>query len=44
MPAQDIHLLKNPGDADLSPWYDLDFGSRLETPEWNLRRIDLRRF
>jgi len=44
MPAQDIHVLKNPGDPDLSPWYALDSGSGLETPEWNFRRIDLRRF
>jgi hypothetical protein len=32
MPAQDIHVLKNP--ADNSPWYKLDFGNRLYTPEW----------
>jgi hypothetical protein len=32
MPAQDIHILKNP--ASQTPWYDADFGSRLITPEW----------
>lgn len=32
MPAQDIHILKNPASA--TPWYDADFGGRLYTPEW----------
>ncbi|MBC9909751.1 DUF4846 domain-containing protein [Chitinophaga varians] len=32
MPAQDIHILKNPASG--MPWYDADFGSRLNTPEW----------
>ncbi|MBV7529770.1 DUF4846 domain-containing protein [Chitinophaga sp. sic0106] len=32
MPAQDIHILKNPADG--SCWYDENFGSLLETPEW----------
>lgn len=32
MPAQNIHVLKNP--ASYTPWYDTDFGSRLFTPEW----------
>jgi hypothetical protein len=44
MPAQDIHVLKNPGDAVLSPWYPADFGPRLVTPEWTFTRGDLRRF
>ncbi len=44
MPAQDIHILKNLLNPDLSPWYVLDFGSRLQTPEWTFRNIDLRRF
>lgn len=44
MPAQDIHILKNPLNSSLSPWYNLDFGFRLQTPEWNFRSIDLRRF
>lgn len=33
MPAQDIHVLKNPQDADLSPWFALPEGD-LDTPEW----------
>ncbi len=44
MPAQDIHVLKNPGDEKLSPWYPLDFEGDLETPEWTFESTDLRRF
>ena len=44
MPAQDIHILKNPTDSGLDPWYKLDFGETLHTPEWTFKRGDLRRF
>lgn len=44
MPAQDIHVLKNLKDAKLSPWYDVDFGAVLHTPEWVFARNDLKRF
>ena len=44
IPAQDIHVLKNPNDAGLSPWYDLDFGQTLRTPEWLFKDTDLRYF
>ncbi len=44
MPAQDIHVLKNPDDESLSPWYRLDFGERLNTPEWQFTRDQLFRF
>lgn len=44
MPAQDIHILKNPDDHELSPWYDTDFGETLHTPEWTFQATDLRRF
>ena len=43
MPAQDIHVLRNPRHSD-DPWYDTDFGDTLVTPEWLFRREDLRRF
>jgi len=43
MPAQQTHVLRNPGDPKLSPWYALDsFGQRLETPEWSFTPRDLR--
>ena len=44
MPAQDIQVLKNPNDLHLSPWYSLDCGETLRTPEWTFTRKDLRRF
>lgn len=42
MPAQEIHILKNPS-SDL-PWYDIDFGETLITPEWTFSKHDLKRF
>jgi hypothetical protein len=44
MPAQEIHVLKNPADGDGSPWYPLSFGDRLVTPEWTFPRDSLRRW
>lgn len=34
MPAQDIHILRNPNDEGLSPWYSLEGARSLVTPEW----------
>ena len=45
MPAQDIHVLVNPSNADLSPWYAVrEIGDVLETPEWEFSVRELRRF
>lgn len=44
MPAQDIHILKNPRDTKISPWYPLDFGEKLYTPEWTFSQDQLVRF
>lgn len=44
MPAQEIQILKNPNNTDLSPWYDLDFGDELITPEWKFKSSELKRF
>jgi hypothetical protein len=44
MPAQDIHVLKNPAAGASSPWYDLDFGETLRTPEWTFAKDELKRF
>lgn len=44
MPAQDIHILKNLDQEDISPWYSLDFGDILKTPKWTFSREDLKRF
>ena len=44
MPAQDVHILRNPNDEILSPWYDTAFGDSLITPEWVFEAKDVRRF
>ncbi len=44
MPAQDIHILKNPDNKKLSPWYSLKFSGNLETPEWTFTTTDLKSF
>jgi hypothetical protein len=44
MPAQDIHILKNPNDDALSPWYSTNYGANLETPEWTFEKHRLSRF
>jgi hypothetical protein len=44
MPAQDIHILKNPDDPHLSPWYSVPVGSTLRTPEWTFTTSDLKGF
>jgi Domain of unknown function (4846) len=44
MPAQEIHVLKNPANADGNPWYATGFGQELNTPEWVFARSALRRW
>jgi hypothetical protein len=44
MPAQEVHVLRNPGRPGLDPWYPADFGDRLVTPEWTFAREDRRRW
>ncbi|HEX6432433.1 MAG TPA: DUF4846 domain-containing protein [Niastella sp.] len=45
MPAQNIHLLKNPMDSNLSPWYELkNDNSFIYTPEWTFTPRQLRRW
>jgi hypothetical protein len=44
MPAQDVHILKNPANAELSPWYEAEFADSLVTPEWTFKGDALRRF
>ncbi|MFM9945088.1 MAG: DUF4846 domain-containing protein [Bacteroidia bacterium] len=41
MPAQEIHILKNPGSETLSPWYNATEGC-IETPEWTFGSGDLK--
>lgn len=44
MPAQDIHVLRNLNDAGGAPWYRVDFGEQLQTPEWEFGKTQLKRF
>ena len=44
MPAQSIHILKNPSDRNLSPWYQLKDSEEIDTPDWDFHPSDLKRF
>ncbi|PYG87739.1 uncharacterized protein DUF4846 [Ruminiclostridium sufflavum DSM 19573] len=44
MPAQDIHILRNFENGELSPWYSVNFGEALRTPEWKFEKGQLMRF
>lgn len=45
MPAQEIHILKNPNNSGISPWYSLsEIGEVLETPEWTFDKDALVRW
>lgn len=43
MPAQEIQILNNPSNANLSPWYEVNEQAIL-TPEWEFQTGDLYRF
>ena len=44
MPAQEIHILKNPNNNDLSPWYDAKNLDKLTTPEWVFSKNQIKSF
>lgn len=44
MPAQDMHIVVDPKAADASPWYPLDFGAELTTPEWTFTASQMKRW
>jgi hypothetical protein len=45
MPAQEIQILNNPVDNEISPWYELDAGrDMIQTPEWDFYSYNLKRF
>lgn len=44
MPAQDIHVLNNLQNGNISPWYGLKSAGRVITPEWMFMTGDLKRF
>ena len=41
MPAQEIHVLSNHEDEGMSPWFTLEEGRPLVTPEWTFEASDL---
>lgn len=43
-PAQTVHLLKNPNDLDLSPWYEIEMGQYLEIPTYYFNEVKFVRF
>jgi len=43
MPAQDMHILHNPNNPQLSPWYEVPRDG-LHTPEWYFEAGSLKRF
>jgi hypothetical protein len=45
MPAQSIHIVKNPNNPDISPWYELNENDlKIRTPEWTFKTTDLKDF
>jgi hypothetical protein len=44
MPAQEIHILKNPNNKNTSPWYSTKNLTTLKTPEWIFTKDDIKRF
>jgi hypothetical protein len=44
-PAQSLHILINPNNVELSPWYSMaDIDDKITTPDFIFYRRDLRRF
>lgn len=44
MPAQDIHVLLNPADENLSPWYKVNDETIIETPEYTFTKYEFKRW
>ncbi|MFN8305423.1 MAG: DUF4846 domain-containing protein [Ferruginibacter sp.] len=42
MPSQDIHILRNPANRNLSPWYALTQANSITTPEYIFYRHEFR--
>ena len=44
MPAQDVHILKNPSNKELSPWYEVNDNPLIYTPEWVFKAEELKKW
>lgn len=42
MPAQEIHVLNNPMNEKLSPWYEVSAAEKIITPEYIFKRTELK--
>jgi Domain of unknown function (4846) len=41
MPAQDIHVLNNPINENVSPWYEANENDIIQTPEYTFKKTEL---
>ena len=44
MPSQDMHVLVNPANTDLSPWYEVNDDQVIKTPEYTFTRNELKKW
>jgi hypothetical protein len=44
MPAQEMHIVRNPHAAQISPWYSITHASPLETPDWRFQKLQFYRW
>ncbi len=44
MPAQETHIIKNPENDKISPWYSTANTDKIITPEWTFSPSELKRF
>ena len=43
-PAQSVHVLKNPSDTSISPWFMIEIGQYLEIPTYYFNQVKFIRF
>lgn len=43
-PAQSVHMLKNPNDTEINPWYKLEIGAYVEVPGYYFSKAKFIRF
>jgi len=43
-PAQSVHMIKNPNDPAISPWYEIELGTRLDIPTYSFTNVQFVRF
>ncbi len=43
-PAQSVHIIKNPNDLSLSPWFEIEMNTRLEIPTYYFDEVKFMRF